>query len=137
MPGTIFTIRHTMTNSSSCCSDNSSAATHRAAAAVAALPPSSLSPFRPSSHLPSQSSLRFKGRLYDYRHAFINHNQYTPPSRLIAIRDVPRTVRLSAAKLRFNDYYIAGHASEQGALAIQVANKTTMDPKCSTILVSF
>ena len=32
---------------------------------------------------------------------------------------------------------VAGHASEQGALAIQVANKTTMDPKCSTILVSF
>ena len=32
---------------------------------------------------------------------------------------------------------VAGHASEQGALVIQVANKTTMDPKCSTILISF
>ena len=29
---------------------------------------------------------------------------------------------------------VAGHASEQGALVIQVA-KTTMDPKCSTILI--
>ena len=32
---------------------------------------------------------------------------------------------------------VAGHASEQGALAIQVANKTAMDPKCSSILVTF
>ena len=32
---------------------------------------------------------------------------------------------------------VAGHASEQGALVIQDANKTTMDPECSTILVSF
>ena len=32
---------------------------------------------------------------------------------------------------------VAGHASEQGVLVIQDANKTTMDPKCSMILVSF
>ena len=47
IPGTIFTIRHAMTNSSSCCSNNSSVAAHSSGSST----PSVL-PFVHSVHLP-------------------------------------------------------------------------------------
>ena len=36
----------------------------------------------------------------------MHHNEYTPPSQLIVIQVAPQTVRLSAAKLRFNGYCV-------------------------------